>query len=179
MLASRRSQRTARTRRLGATVVECALVLSIFLMLLLGIFEYCRFLFTLHVTNNAAREGARYASVNMNCTSGTQMLPGFSGGGGQVASTQQTVINYTTMMMSNVQSNISGYTVTVYAVNPTGLSASPPTIAPSPTATSWNNTTFPNSIAVTITGTYVPALPSFLLMPSTVPINITALMVAE
>ena len=166
----------ARSRR-GATVVESALVLSVFLLLFFGIFEYCRFLFMLHVTNNAAREGARYASANMNCTNGTQMIPAYPCT--QVSSTQAAVIAYTTMMMSNVQNNISGYTVTVYAVNPTGLTQNPPVIQPLSGATSWNNTTFPNSIAVTISGTYNPVLPTFLIMPSSIPINITALMGAE
>ena len=46
------------------TLVESALVLGIFLVLLFGIFEYCRFLLVLHVTTNASRDGARYASVN-------------------------------------------------------------------------------------------------------------------
>ena len=44
-----------RSRRRGMTVVESALVLSVFLLLLFGIFEYRRFLLVLHVTNNAAR----------------------------------------------------------------------------------------------------------------------------
>lgn len=61
--------RLNRPRRRGVTIVESALVLSIFLMLLFGIFEYCRFLMVLHVTHNAARDGARYAAVNVNCPS--------------------------------------------------------------------------------------------------------------
>src|SRR3954470_18319969 len=66
MLARYRLQSSrARIRRQGSTVVESALVLSVFLMLLFGMFEYCRFLLVLHVTNNAARDGARYASVNV------------------------------------------------------------------------------------------------------------------
>ena len=56
-------------RRRGMTIVESALVLSVFLMLLFGLFEYCRFLMVLHLTNNAARDGARYAVVNVNCPS--------------------------------------------------------------------------------------------------------------
>ena len=52
-------------RRRGMTLVESTLVLMVFLMLLFGIFEYCRFLMVLHITNNAARDGARYAVVNL------------------------------------------------------------------------------------------------------------------
>ncbi len=168
----------ARLRRRGITVVESALVLSVFLLLLFGIFEYCRFLFVLHVTNNSAREGARYASVNVNSTT--------------VTSTQ--ITNYTTQMMSGVQNNISGYAVAVYAVDPTGLTLSPPVIraasanpptypnpfnSSDPNAVAWNSGAFPNRIAVTIQGNYVPILPTFLFMPKTIPISITALLGAE
>ena len=104
----------ARFRRRGVTVVESALVLSVFLLLLFGIFEYCRFLFVLHVANNAAREGARYASVQVNCTPS------------QVTSTQAAIIAYTNQMMSGTQSNLTGCQVAVYAVDPTGLTLSPP-----------------------------------------------------
>jgi Flp pilus assembly protein TadG len=169
----------ARLRRRGMTVVESALVLSVFLLLLFGIFEYCRFLLVLHVTNNSVREGARYASVNVNSAT--------------VTSTQ--ITNYTTQMMSGVQNNISGYAVAVYAVDPTGLaltptpiiraaSANPPSYpnpfnSSDPNAVPWNSGAFPNRIAVTIQGNYVPILPTFLIMPSSIPISITAMIGAE
>ena len=175
---SKKAGRSSIHRR-GVTVVESALVLSVFLLLLFGIFEYCRFLLVLHVTNNAAREGARYASVNINNSSAT--------------STQ--ITNYTTQMMSNVQGNISGYQVAVYAVDPTGLTLSPPVIraatsstsgvypnpfnSSDPNAVAWNSAGFPNRIAVSIQGTYKPILPTFLIMPSSVPIYITAVLGAE
>src|SRR5207247_5479201 len=53
-----------RQLRKGAATVEMAFVVSIFLLLLFGIFEYCRFVFIRQVVVNAAREGARYAVVN-------------------------------------------------------------------------------------------------------------------
>jgi Flp pilus assembly protein TadG len=169
-------------RRRGSTVVEAALVMSVFLLLLFGIFEYCRFLFVLHVTNNAAREGARYASVN--ATAPTS----------QAATLQTAIIAYTTQMMSGVNNQISGYQVAVYAVDPTGLTLTPPVIraasanpptypnpfnSSDPNAVAWNSSPFPNRIAVTIQGTYTPALPSFLLMPTSIPIYITAVLGAE
>ena len=46
-----------RTHRRGMTIVETTLALGLFLLLLFGLFEYCRFLMVLHVTNNAARDG--------------------------------------------------------------------------------------------------------------------------
>jgi len=45
-------------------MVETAAVLVIFLMLLFGVFEYCRFLFIKQLVDNAAREGARFAVVS-------------------------------------------------------------------------------------------------------------------
>lgn len=173
--------RRRRVRRRGATVVEAALVLSVFLLLLFGVFEYCRFLFVLHVTNNAAREGARYASVNVANTS--------------VTSNQ--VTTYTTQMMSGVQNQISNYQAAVYAVDPTGLTLSPPVIRAAssstanppvypnpfnpgdPNAVPWNSVGFPNRIAVTIQGNYTPLLPTFLIMPSSIPLSITAILGAE
>jgi Flp pilus assembly protein TadG len=173
--------RAKNRRRRGVTVVESALVLSVFLLLLFGIFEYCRFLMVLHVTNNAAREGARYASVNVNNS----------------AVTSTTITSYTTQMMSGVQNNLTGYAVAVYAVDPTGLTLSPPVIraatsstatppvypnpfnSSDPNAVAWNSAPFPNRIAVTIEGTYQPIMPTFLIMPSTIPIYITAVLGTE
>src|SRR4051812_14954879 len=64
MIATRFGSPTAARRRRGAAVVETALVLAVFSTLFFGIFEYCRFLYVLHVTHNAARDGARYAVAN-------------------------------------------------------------------------------------------------------------------
>lgn len=55
---------TRRRPRRGAALVETAFVLVAFLMLLFGVFEYCRMIFTRQLLANAAREGARYAVVN-------------------------------------------------------------------------------------------------------------------
>jgi len=53
----------------GATTVEFALGLLIFLMLLLGIIDFARMLFTWNAANEATRAGARYAVV---CDDSTQ-----------------------------------------------------------------------------------------------------------
>ena len=47
----------------GATTVEFALGLLVFLMLVLGIVDFARMLFTWSAANEAARLGARYAVV--------------------------------------------------------------------------------------------------------------------
>ena len=52
--------RANRGRR-GAAIVESALVLPLVIMFLFGILEYGRYVMTLQIVTNAAREGARYA----------------------------------------------------------------------------------------------------------------------
>jgi Flp pilus assembly protein TadG len=47
----------------GATMVEFALVLPLFLTFLLGVLELSRMLYTWNAANEATREGARYAVV--------------------------------------------------------------------------------------------------------------------
>jgi hypothetical protein len=55
----------ARRRRGGTVIPEVALLMAIFLMFLFGILEYSRYLFVLHILTNGARDGARFASVNV------------------------------------------------------------------------------------------------------------------
>jgi hypothetical protein len=47
----------------GATAVEFALVLLLFLMFLLGVVDFSRMLFTWNAATEATRAGARYAAV--------------------------------------------------------------------------------------------------------------------
>jgi hypothetical protein len=60
---SARSRR--RQRRLtGQALVEFALVLPMFLLVLFGLIDVGRYVYTWNALNQAAREGARYGSVN-------------------------------------------------------------------------------------------------------------------
>lgn len=58
-------QRPRRQRRpaAGQALVEFALVLPVFLLLLFGLIDVGRFVYTWNALNQAAREGARYGSV--------------------------------------------------------------------------------------------------------------------
>ncbi len=191
-----RFRRTPRRRRRGAVVVESALVLSVFLMLLFGMFEYCRFLLVLQVTNNAARSGARYAVVNTDKPS-TFNTTNYTDGAGN---TYLSIYNYTLTQLAGVQQNFQVPTkvlVAVYAVDPTGLTLTPPVIRPKSTSTTvypdpsnpsdpnagygvpWNQAAFTEKIAVSVYGTYQPFLPTLLLMPTSIPIAITSLAGAE
>jgi hypothetical protein len=50
--------------RRGQTLVEFALILPVFILILAGIFDGGRLVFAYHTVNNAAREGGREATVN-------------------------------------------------------------------------------------------------------------------
>jgi Flp pilus assembly protein TadG len=52
-----------KTRQTGTTTVEFALVMLMFLMVVFGIMDFSRLLYTWNTANETAREGARYAVV--------------------------------------------------------------------------------------------------------------------
>lgn len=195
-----------RTRRRGMTIVEATLVMSVFLMLLFGLFEYCRFLLVLHITNNAARDGARYAVVNLDKPDNFSVT--------DFTASKPSIANYTTARMGGVWKQINnvdathspnGYQVAVYACDQTGLSLGTPVIRPraasgvapypdpffgttqntdpflagAPNAVPWRQAAFTERVAVTIRGTYRPFTPAFLFMPSSIPVRITAVMGSE
>src|SRR4051794_9788125 len=66
----RRARWTGKRSRKGATLVEFAIVLPVFLMFVFGMIEYGRMVMVQQVITNAAREGAR-AGVLDNSTSAT------------------------------------------------------------------------------------------------------------
>jgi hypothetical protein len=163
------------------TVVETALVLGVFMVLLFGLFEYCRFLFVLHLTDNAARDGARYAAVRVNCPAD------------QVVPTRAAVVQYTTDRMGGAQKQIAGFDVAVYPCDPVGLAQTPPVIRSKPNGSgaypdpfnraagdpAWNAVSFPDRVAVTIKGQYKPITPVLLLMPDAIDVYVTAVVGSE
>ena len=160
--------RQANERRRGVTVVEMALVLTVALMLLFGILEYGRYLMVLHTTNNAAREGARYATAH-------------TGDG----TTQAQVVAVVNSKMAGVDAQIQGYTVNVFSADPSGIynsstgAAIYPPVIQTLAGSSWNSAAFGSPIVVQITGTYNPILPSFLFINSNLSIQVTAMMNSE
>jgi hypothetical protein len=67
-------RRAPNSRQWGATAVEFALVLLIFLTFLLAITDFSRMLFTWNAAAEATRAGARYAVVCDNTTRDAQVL---------------------------------------------------------------------------------------------------------
>lgn len=61
-------------RQRGATAVEFALVLLIFLTFLLAVTDFSRMLYTWNAANEATRAGARYAAVCDDTASQAQVL---------------------------------------------------------------------------------------------------------
>lgn len=61
----------------GQALVEFAIVAPLFLLMLLSVIEFGRYVYTVQVLNNAAREGARYAIVHgSQSLNSTGPLPG-------------------------------------------------------------------------------------------------------
>lgn len=80
-------------RRRGQAIVEFALVLPIFLLLLFGAIEFGRAFFVLHLMANAAREGAREASLpNKTVSDVESAVDGFITGVGLDTSQRTTTI---------------------------------------------------------------------------------------
>jgi Flp pilus assembly protein TadG len=165
----RTRSRFTRSRR-GISTVEAAFVISMVLLVLFGIMEYGRYLMVLQVANNAAREGARYAVVHT--------------GDGTLKSD---VINVVNTRMATVQAQLTGYNADVFTVDPSGVyntgtnpwtAKYPPTIQQK-AGSNWNDASFGGGIAVQITGTYTPLLPSFLFMNASMPVTVTAMMGSE
>lgn len=143
-------------KRNAATIVEAAFVLSICLMFLFGILEYGRFVMTLQVMENAAREGARFAVVNTN------------------EATTADVIARVNQKMAGIQNSIVGYQVTV-----TGIILRPkPGEVAGDVLPDWTNASTTDGIRVEITGTFDPTLPTFLKM-SAFPLRARSVMYSE
>jgi Flp pilus assembly protein TadG len=142
--------------RSGGALVESALVISLTLLILFGIFEYGRLVMTKQLMDNAARTGARWAVANS-----------YTGTTAQV----QGVVN---TALGPAANQLFGYSqtsnISVYAADVNGNIIS---------GTTWSNVAFGANIAVVITGTYKPILPSFLFMNSSITLTAKAVMASE
>ncbi|MCZ2343206.1 MAG: pilus assembly protein [Bacteroidales bacterium] len=174
-----RSPSHSRIRR-GAAIVEVAVLLTPFFLFLFGIFEYSRYIMVLHTATNAARDGARLASVKVtdSTVTGTTVTSSPYSSGAP-AYNVATITNHVLARMGGINSQITGFTVRVFPCNTTTLYDDPPTFTPKPGSTAWNNAGFGERIAVRITGTYHPIVPSFLMLQTNIPIDITVTMGSE
>jgi Flp pilus assembly protein TadG len=146
-----RCQTQSRRRRSGATIVEAALVLALFLLFLFALFEYTRYLLVHQLLANAARDGVRYASTNVDKSN--TFLTVDEGG-------RTNITAYVRQECKSADTWINGFAVNVYPCDNTQLmNMTTPVIQPKASYTSWNQATFTERLALEITGTYVPVLP--------------------
>lgn len=150
--------RTSRRRRGGGIVVEMAFILPMFLSFLFGIVEYGRLVMMLQLITNAAREGARVAAFSV----GTNIT--------------------TAQIQTIVQNSMAGFsiqnqTISVYKYNPSN---------PADQTQSWTTAqAFTDEVAVQVSGTFTSMLPLYeinplsIVLPQSVPIQITSIMEAE
>ena len=158
-----------RRRRGGTTLPETALVLSAFLLFLMGIFEYSRFIMLLHVGTNAARSGARYASVNVSNPSDFDTVA-YNG--------KMSVHDFVKAEMGGAYDMIDSRSLSVFPCDNAQLYANPPVIVTKGGSPAWNQATFTERIAVRINGNFKPILPGFIFFytggSDVVPLNIAA-----
>ncbi|MGL4462845.1 MAG: TadE family protein [Planctomycetia bacterium] len=151
----RRTDLAGRPRR-GAALLEVAVTLPIFLMVMYGIIEYGRFVYTNHVLNNAARVGARYAVCH-----GTRVVIDsveYSTGSAWIMENRVKPMLYGQIIKPDPQSRI-------YASNAAGAFVGP-----------YENANFGEFVTCEIQQDYRPIVPNFTLMPALIPLTVKATM---
>jgi Flp pilus assembly protein TadG len=141
----------AERRRTGATVVETAAVVVVFLLFLFGIMEYCRVIFVRQLIENASREGARYAVVNSNTSN-------------VISNTKSRV----SQVMAGMDSKVGNFTTTVFESDSSGNYVDDP-----------SNASFGQYICVQIDCDYNPILPNFLFLGKNLHLVQRAIMYSE
>jgi Flp pilus assembly protein TadG len=175
----RNTSRSERVRR-GATMVENAFVLSIFLMMIFGIFEWGRYIFMVQLTQNAARDAARYAAVRVNQSDNIVVnSTDTTTFNGRPAYVITEFTNAATARMAGFHNTLENFQVLVYPCDPAGMYASTVVIQPKPAPSTWNNATFSERIAIQIDCQFRVLLPNLLRMPNTLNIRCISLVSSE
>jgi Flp pilus assembly protein TadG len=156
MIILRNPSRTGKRRR-GASAVEAGLVLPIVFLFIFGIFEYGRYVMTLQVMTNAAREGAHYAL--------THTQPVTIGGTtfGNTTSDVTTIINKSLAGRSLVSQNVQ-----IYSSDSIGTNIG-----------TWTDTQVGQCVCVRITGNFRVLLASLLGLPVNIPVVAQSVMRSE
>jgi Flp pilus assembly protein TadG len=124
-------------QRRAAALVEFLVVVPMFFIIMISIFEYARLLFTMQMLNNAAREGARFAVVNVTTATTANVqtyVDGYMAGQGA----------------SQLVSYSPGSNIAVYMADPT---------TGGNTGLAWTNAVWGNGIGVSVSGSYQPLMP--------------------
>jgi Flp pilus assembly protein TadG len=152
--------RTLKTRRasqpLGQTLVEFALVIPIFLLLLFGMVDMGRFVYLNSTLSQAAREGARLASVEASWMGSTDARCGAEKGPvcpANLAALRSDVLNAANRMMVATGTIASA---DLY-IRCDAATATPPTTAW--TGSSCTNNTTGGLVSVRVVFTFTPITP--------------------
>ncbi len=136
-------------RRRGATVVEAAIVMNVFLLFIFAIMEFGNYVFVKQLMDNAARDGARMASM-----------------GPLTTTTAQIQAQVTTELCNSGPTSLN---IQVFQANPsTGANIG-----------AWTNAGLGQTVAVQISGNYQPLLSLASLLPTAIPISSTAMVYSE
>jgi Flp pilus assembly protein TadG len=148
--------------RRGATAVETAVVIGLFLLLLFAVFEYGRFLMIKQLAENAAREGVRRATIATRLDTTEQI--------------QQRVMDYLRgqALLDAGGAPLEAADIKVYRANPATGQPMTDTIG-----SAWIEARFGEGIAVEIDARYRPVFPSLGLLPDPVVVRVKALMRSE
>lgn len=140
-----------RRGRRGGVVVEAAFILPLFLMMILGIVEFCRFLMVKSLADHAAREGARFAVVHT------------------YDKTTADVQDWVNTRLAGQQGHLSGLSIQVFKADPnTGANLG-----------LWTDARFGDCIMVQVSGTFRPVAPNFLRLGNTITLTAKAMMRSE
>jgi hypothetical protein len=139
------------TSRHGMTLVETAMVITVLVMLLFGIVEYCRLVYFRQLIHNAAREGARYAVVHTD-----------------EEDVEAKTIELVTKKMFGSDKSASGFVVQVYAGDKDANNVG-----------TVEDARFGEYIVVQAECDYIPILPEFLFMGKTIHVRSRSLMNSE
>jgi Flp pilus assembly protein TadG len=188
-------------RRHGALAVEAAVIMLVFMLLFMGLVEYCRFLWVREICQNAVREGARYAIVNQGdaATVNVQNRAWSAMGGAtnNPATTGDTSTLYNVVglqmrnhlsLAANFQMNsTTNSDIRVYRSdtngNPQGINLSTGVTTSYAAGNwyqaDWTQANFGDLVAVQIVGQYLPISGKLLLMPSSIQVQFTSIMRCE
>lgn len=119
-----------KSRQTGATAVEFALVLLIFLMFLLGIVDFSRMLFTWNAATEAARAGARYAAVCATPGNNGLVVSKMQSMVPQINDAGKVNVTWSPSGCTAAANNCEGVTVTITAVNYQWISPIPGLVSP-------------------------------------------------
>ena len=156
-MTARNRRLAGRSQRRGAALAETAIVLPLCLLFILGVFEYGRYLMMVHLCTNAAREGCRYA------VSHTQPV---TVGGATQGNATADVTNVVSAYMAG--QTLASQSVQVYMSDSLGNNLG-----------AWTNAGAGQYVCVKITGNFVSAVPNFLYMSSSLPIQAQTVMSCE